>query len=79
MSNFQEGEQMTAETITPPRLAKKWGIHPDKVRKWIASGELRAMNLGTDPNGRPRYRILIDEVERFEASRSTGQQEEADK
>lgn len=56
--------------ITPPQLARKWGVSPEKVRGFIKSGELRAGNFATDPNGdRPRYRIDPDDVRRFEASR----------
>lgn len=59
------------ETVTPPALAKKWGVHPDKVLQLIRSGQLRAINLAVDPRGRPRYRIYLDEIERFELSRTT--------
>ncbi len=45
--------------ITPPELANRWGISPDKILVWIHSGELRAINAATQRGGRPRY--LIDE------------------
>ena len=59
----------TKETLTPPELARKWGVSPDKVAQLIANGELRAINLAVDPTGKPRYRIYNSEVERFEKTR----------
>ena len=55
---------------TPPEIAKRFGIAHDKVLAWIRSGELRAINGATAPDGRPRY--LIDEADllAFEARRS---------
>ncbi len=60
-----------AETITPPQLAAKWSVHPDKVLQLINSGQLKAVNLAVNPKGRPRYRIYLTEVARFEEARST--------
>ena len=59
--------------ITPPMLAKRYGIHPDKVLTWINNGELRAFNAATAKDGRPRYLIDEDDVAAFEQSRSTVQ------
>ena len=56
-------------TITPPQLAKRWGVHPDKVLQLIKRGELKAMNLAIDPNGKPRFKIYLSDVEGFEATR----------
>ena len=56
--------------LTPPEIAKMWGMSTEKVVAWIRSGELRAMNAATRPGGRPRY--LIDEADlaEFESRRS---------
>jgi hypothetical protein len=62
---------MAAETLTPPQLARRWGVAAEKVNRLINSGQLKAINLAADPNGRPRYRIYLSEVERFEEARST--------
>jgi excisionase family DNA binding protein len=45
-----------ADRLTPPQVAKRYGVSPDTVRSWIERGELRAVNIG---NGtvKPRYRI----------------------
>ena len=56
--------------LTPPEVARMWGISPDKVLAWIHKGELRAINVAASQNGRPRYRIDIKDLEDFEARRS---------
>lgn len=56
--------------ISPPELAKQWGVDPAKIVHWIKTGELRAVNLATDRNGRPRYAIDIADVAIFEAARA---------
>lgn len=43
-----------AEFITPPALARRWGVSPDKVLALLKSGQLRGVNLAINPNGRPR-------------------------
>lgn len=57
-------------TLTPPQLARRWGVAPDKVNALINSGQLRAVNLAVKANGRPRYRIYLSEIERFEQART---------
>ena len=56
--------------ITPPQVAKQLGVHVDNVRTWIHSGELRAADF-SKTSGRPRWRIALDDLESFVASRST--------
>lgn len=56
--------------LTPPELAKRWGVAADKVNHLINSGQLIAVNLAKDPNGRSRWRISLAEVEIFESKRS---------
>jgi hypothetical protein len=55
---------------TPPELAKQWGIDVAKVLHWIKSGELRAINLATRRDGRPRYAIDQADIALFEAGRA---------
>jgi len=31
--------------LTPPQAARLLGVNADKIRAWIASGELRATNV----------------------------------
>jgi len=56
--------------LTPPQLARLWGISPDKVLNWIRSGELRAINVAATPGGRPRYLIDRTDVQAFETRRA---------
>jgi excisionase family DNA binding protein len=63
---------VTSDTpyLTPPQLAKRLGVSPDKVCVWIRRGELRAVNVADRPNGRPRWRIAPLDIATFEARRS---------
>jgi predicted site-specific integrase-resolvase len=54
---------------TPPELAELWGIAPDKVLRWIRSGELRAIDASTRCGRRPRYLIDADDIADFERRR----------
>ena len=56
--------------LTPPQIASQLGVAPEKVLTWIASGELRAINLATRPNNRPRWYVDIDDLADFERRRS---------
>jgi hypothetical protein len=60
-----------SEMLTPPKLAKRWGVAADKVLQLIHSGQLIGVNLAVDPRGRPRFRIHVAEIERFEELRSS--------
>ena len=55
--------------LTPPQIARRWGIAVDKALCWIRSGELVAMDASTSRTGRPRYLIDVADLERFEAGR----------
>ena len=57
--------------LTPPELARRYGVAPEQVLLWIRGGELLATNLATRPDGRPRWRISADAIEAFEAARSS--------
>jgi excisionase family DNA binding protein len=56
--------------LTPPQLAKLWGISADKVLAWIQAGELRAIDVSTRRGGRPRWLIDVDDVAAFEVERA---------
>lgn len=62
-----------ANCLTPPELAKRWGVDADKIRDWILRGELRAFNAATNTTGRPRFRIPSDAIVEFENRRSAYQ------
>lgn len=63
----------TKRKLTPPDIARLWGITPDKVLVWIRSGELRAIDASTTQGERPRYLVDIDDLAAFERGRSTVQ------
>lgn len=59
--------------LVPRDLAERWSVCVDKVLLFIRTGELRAFNVASPTSSRPRYRISIDEVRRFEEqTRSAG-------
>lgn len=58
------------QKVTPPMLAKLWGISSDKILHWIRTGELQAVNVATDRSSRPRYLIDAQAIKAFEAARS---------
>ena len=60
------------EYLVPRAVAKRWSVCVDKVLRFIRTGELRAFNVASQESQRPRYRISIEEVRRFEEqTRST--------
>ena len=62
------------QTVTPPELAKRWRVKPERVIAWIKSGELRAFDVSSRPGvGKPRYRIPQDAIIEFENRRSAAQ------
>lgn len=56
----------TPEYFVPRALAKRWHVCVDKVLRFIQTGELRAFNVASQESRRPRYRISVEEVRRFE-------------
>ena len=59
--------------FTPPALAAAWGVSRNKILNWIRTGELEAINITKDQNGRPRYIVTQQAVESFTRRRSTVQ------
>ncbi len=61
---------ITDAALSPEAVARQLGISGDKVRSWIASGQLTAYNLATSLRGaKPRWRILREDLETFLAGR----------
>ena len=56
--------------LTPPLLAKRWGVSAEKVLTFIHSGELRAVDVAAKGSSRPRYVIDEKDVATFEARRA---------
>ena len=60
----------TRRRLTPPQIAETYGVRPEKVIGWIRAGELRAVNVATRANSRPRFVVDQDDLLAFEARRS---------
>jgi len=58
--------------LTPPQVARRLAVSPDKVIGWIRAGELRAVHVVRSLGGRPRWRIDPADLAVFEARRSAG-------
>jgi hypothetical protein len=56
--------------ITPPQMAREYGVEPAKIISWIKSGELRAIDASEHRNERPRYLIDRADIAEFEAARA---------
>lgn len=60
------------KALTVNDVCARYLVKPEKVLAWIHSGQLRALNLNTDPaSPRPRWRILPADLEAFEQVRSS--------
>jgi hypothetical protein len=55
---------------TPNDLARLLRVIADRVRAWIAAGELGAVNTASARCGKPRYVILPHHLTEFERVRS---------
>lgn len=60
----------TKTKMTPPELARRWGVSPDKIVFFILTGELRAIDASLKRGDRPRYLIDVADVEAFEMART---------
>jgi excisionase family DNA binding protein len=54
-----------------PQLASHLRVAQLKILRWIANGDLRAANVGTNTRSRPVYRIARVDFNAFWASRTT--------
>jgi hypothetical protein len=67
------GEAATHHGYTVAEAARRYRVSPDKIRGWIARGELQAINTAAALCGKPRYVILPEHLEAFEQRRTVGQ------
>jgi hypothetical protein len=58
--------------VTPRELARILRVSPDRVRGWIASGELGAVNTARTRCGKPRFVVLPHHLAEWERRRQTG-------
>lgn len=54
---------MTNEDISTTEAARRLGIKPRTIQKWIEQGIIKAYRL--NPSGRSVYRVPVAEVERI--------------
>jgi transposase len=57
--------------LTVKDVAKRYRVGEDKVRGWIARGELKAINTATALCGRPRWVIPAEALANFEKGRTS--------
>jgi transposase len=60
----------TAAGLTTRDVAKRYRVSEDKVRAWIARGELAAVNTATALCGKPRWVVTPDALAAFEKRRA---------
>jgi hypothetical protein len=56
--------------LTPPEIARRYGVATAKVRRWIENGELAALNLASGSSTRPRYGVTPEALQAFELART---------
>ncbi len=61
-----------AAGLTTADVAKRYRVGQDRVRAWIAAGELRALNTASAQCGRPRYVVTPEALAEFERRRAAG-------
>jgi hypothetical protein len=55
---------------TPEEVGRLFRVSADKVRAWIARGELAALNTASARSGKPRYVVLPHHLAAFEQAHS---------
>ena len=58
--------------LTVADFARRYRVGVDKVRAWIAKGELKAINTAALSCGKPRWVVTPEAVAEFEAKRAGG-------
>ena len=61
-----------AAGLTVRDVARRYRVGEDKVRAWIARGELKAINTAAVLCGRPRWVVPVDALAEFERRRAGG-------
>ena len=68
---------MSVETRLSPRglttadVARIFRVSEDKVRRWLATGELVGTNTATTLSGRPRWVITPEAIDAFKQRRTS--------
>jgi transposase len=61
---------VSGRTLSPPDVAKRFGIGVGKVHQWIKAGELGALNIASTTASRPVYAITETALAAFEQARA---------
>ncbi|MHB9077031.1 MAG: hypothetical protein ACYC3X_06000 [Pirellulaceae bacterium] len=61
----------TKQTYTLAEIAARWGCCHSSVLMLVYSGDLRAIDISTNPKGKSRYIVPAEALEAFEAARAT--------
>jgi excisionase family DNA binding protein len=56
--------------LSAEQAGQSLGVKTETIYRWLKTGELDGMNVATNPNGRPRWRISQAEVDRFRTTRT---------
>ena len=56
--------------FTVREVARRYRVGEDKIRRWIARGELRTINTAAALCGKPRWVIPVEALEEFDRRRS---------
>jgi len=52
--------------FTPPEIARRLRVKPERVIAWIRAGKLPAINVAQPGSRRPRFRISRESLEEYE-------------
>lgn len=63
-------KQLERTKLTPPMLAKQWGVSPEKIIAFIRAGLLRAIDSTPPGSRRPRFLIDVADIAAFEQARA---------
>ena len=67
---------MAANLMTAKEVAERLQVKSDRVRGWIRSGQLRGIDLSSNPGtGKPRFRVSQSDLEQFLTNRKVLVQE----
>jgi hypothetical protein len=58
--------------FTPREVAKLLRVSPDRIRSWIISGQLGAINTAPSRCGKPRFVVLSQHLDDFQRRRRVG-------
>jgi len=62
---------MPKSFMSPPELAERLGVNPEKIIGFIRDGLLVAVNVAANTRGRPRWRISEEAVDAFLLARQS--------